>query len=361
MINKKVMFLNSNKHLKYKINNLPNDYSIKILSKPESFIEKFIEYSPHFLIKINSEKVDQNIKKFLDNIGFDIINFYDNEDLEKLLKVLENTEYKTKIKENLNSYIIFNDNNKSEKELKIKTNNKIYDINLNETERVVLSKNLIKAEIKFFNKIEMDYNNLGFKILNKNNQEIGFGIFHRDDLYLNQIVNFPIFAICNVSPKGQSCNGKSDKDNKCKGTININQIDRDNVIVDYKIEKLIPSGLHGFHIHEKADFSNGCKSAGPHFNPFNYNHGSSNSEIRHVGDLGNIESNENGVADGLINLNKSGIKLYGPPEFSIINRSVMIHEGEDDLGRGKGILKEESLKTGNAGARLACGKILLIE
>ena len=36
---------------------------------------------------------------------------------------------------------------------------------------------------------------------------------------------------------------------------------------------------------------------------------------------------------------------------------IIIHENEDDLGRGSGELREESLKTGNAGSRVACGVI----
>ena len=58
------------------------------------------------------------------------------------------------------------------------------------------------------------------------------------------------------------------------------------------------------------------------------------------------------------------IKLKG--KYSIIGRSVVIHQGEDDLGRGgldennKVIDKkkhQDSLKTGNAGKRIACGVI----
>lgn len=60
-----------------------------------------------------------------------------------------------------------------------------------------------------------------------------------------------------------------------------------------EIEGITP-GLHGFHIHEKGDLSGGCKSAGGHYNPFGMTHGSRESEERHVGDLGNIEADENG-------------------------------------------------------------------
>merc|ERR1712146_484009 len=90
--------------------------------------------------------------------------------------------------------------------------------------------------------------------------------------------------------------------------------------ISWKVTGLEP-GLHGFHIHEKADFSDGCMSAGPHYNPFGKNHGAPEDEERHVGDLGNIEAGPDGVSEGTI-VDRL-IKLSG--EYSVIGRSVMVH------------------------------------
>ena len=49
--------------------------------------------------------------------------------------------------------------------------------------------------------------------------------------------------------------------------------------ITYRIEGLLP-GSHGFHIHEFADFSNGCVSAGPHYNPHGKTHGGPEDEVR---------------------------------------------------------------------------------
>ena len=70
--------------------------------------------------------------------------------------------------------------------------------------------------------------------------------------------------------------------------------------------------------------------------------------FRHVGDLGNVQTDGKGVAT--INIKDKVISLNG--EHSILGRCLVVHEKPDDLGRGG---DDESKKTGNAGKRLACG------
>ncbi|SCU80987.1 LAMI_0B04390g1_1 [Lachancea mirantina] len=124
----------------------------------------------------------------------------------------------------------------------------------------------------------------------------------------------------------------------------------DPTTVQWEISGFDPNAKRGFHIHEFGDNTNGCTSAGPHFNPFKKTHGAPEDDVRHVGDLGNIPTDGHGVAKG--SKTDSLIKLLGPT--SILGRTVVVHSGQDDLGKGG---NEESLKTGNAGTRPACGVI----
>ncbi|KAM4065261.1 copper/zinc superoxide dismutase (SODC) domain-containing protein [Hirsutella rhossiliensis] len=120
--------------------------------------------------------------------------------------------------------------------------------------------------------------------------------------------------------------------------------------ITYNITGNDANAERGFHIHTFGDNTNGCTSAGPHFNPFNQQHGAPNADVRHVGDMGNVKTDGNGVASGT--LKDPQIKLIGP--HSVVGRTVVIHDGTDDLGKGG---HEQSLATGNAGGRPACGVI----
>ena len=134
------------------------------------------------------------------------------------------------------------------------------------------------------------------------------------------------------------------------------------VEINYDITGMA-DGEHGFHIHEYGDLTDGCQSACAHFNPFGTTHGGLNSKVRHEGDLGNIISRD-GRAKGT--LMAKTLSLNPQSSTFIVGRMIIVHEDRDDLGLG-GLDKngkiidekvhEESLKTGNAGKRLACGVI----
>ena len=157
--------------------------------------------------------------------------------------------------------------------------------------------------------------------------------------------------ICNIE---KSCVGK------VSGRIKFTE-EGDFVKVNVRLRGLT-EGNHGFHIHEAGDIRDNCNGACKHFNPLGQFHGGKDSSIRHVGDLGNIYADSNGIVK--YEFYDHLIKLRG--DFSIIGRSVVIHEDPDDNGMG-GMdkygniidmdVREESLKTGNAGKRIACGVI----
>jgi len=115
------------------------------------------------------------------------------------------------------------------------------------------------------------------------------------------------------------------------------------------IIKGLTPGKHGFHIHEYGDLSDGCASAGGHYNPDGVDHGS--LQKGHVGDLGNVVADQSGTA-------RFQIKAERVELSDIVGRAIVIHADEDDLGKGG---DEESLKTGNAGDRVGCGVIRLRE
>ncbi|VDN37638.1 unnamed protein product [Cylicostephanus goldi] len=83
----------------------------------------------------------------------------------------------------------------------------------------------------------------------------------------------------------------------------------------------------------------------------NATHGAQNDPIRHVGDLENVIAQNSGIVD--IYIHDPVISLTG--NDTIVGRSLVIHEGQDDLGRGS---HPDSQETGNSGGRFGCGIIV---
>lgn len=111
----------------------------------------------------------------------------------------------------------------------------------------------------------------------------------------------------------------------------------------------LTNGYHGIHVHTKGNMITGCTSTGPHFNPKNVNHGGPNDTKKHAGDLGNILS-----SGGIAKVNKTSNTISLNGLYSILGRSIVVHSGRDDLGKGN---NTNSLKNGNSGIPWACGVI----
>jgi Cu/Zn superoxide dismutase len=120
--------------------------------------------------------------------------------------------------------------------------------------------------------------------------------------------------------------------------------------VTFRLEGFEPHDVKAIHVHEFGDMRKGCISLGNNWNPHNKTHGNIllDGNNRHSGDLiSNINANHKG---------KFAYKYFDPliNVTDILGRSVVIHDGIDDLGRGK---NHESHKSGNAGMRMSCAVI----
>ncbi|KAM3857756.1 copper chaperone for superoxide dismutase [Diretmus argenteus] len=131
-----------------------------------------------------------------------------------------------------------------------------------------------------------------------------------------------------------------------QGVVRFFQLSEERCLIDGTIDGLEP-GAHGLHVHTLGDLTRDCLSCGDHYNPFGKQHGGQEDSERHAGDLGNIVAGADGRAS--FRIEDSVLKVW-----DLIGRSLVVDEGEDDLGRGGLPL---STQTGNSGERLACGII----
>ena len=153
-------------------------------------------------------------------------------------------------------------------------------------------------------------------------------------------------AVCVLAPPPGQPQGAS-------GVVTLRQVKgAARTTIRVRVAGLAPNSSHGFHVHALGNLTEGCLSAGGHFNPHNAPHGSpaDSESARHVGDLGNVVAGADGTVD--VTLVDALVSLEGP--HSVVGRALVLHADADDLGRGG---HADSKTTGHAGARIACGVI----
>ncbi len=145
-------------------------------------------------------------------------------------------------------------------------------------------------------------------------------------------------AIAVISPASGS---------SCKGTVRFTDTGSGiRVVAD--LEGLTPNAKHGFHVHEFGDCSApDATSAGSHYDAESTkHHGRPDDQMnmKHSGDLGNIEADANGKAHYEITI--QGVSIDGTAA-PILGRGVIVHAKPDDFGQ----------PVGNAGGRIGCGVV----
>ena len=113
----------------------------------------------------------------------------------------------------------------------------------------------------------------------------------------------------------------------------------------------LPPGKHGFHLHSSGNEEHAPASLCAHYNPDGNDHGKRNDCTAHRGDFGNIYVDKSGICkDTFV------IRTLTYPEM--LGRGLIVHEDEDDLGRGP---YEDSKTTGHSGKRLLFGIVGVYE
>lgn len=131
-----------------------------------------------------------------------------------------------------------------------------------------------------------------------------------------------------------------------EGTISFKSLGVDGVMMTVALTGLEP-GTHAIHLHQNGDCSaDDASSAGPHWNPTESMHGKWGDENHHLGDIANLEADENGTAN--LTFTTERWSLNEGDENSILGKAVVVHAKADDF---------TSQPSGAAGSRIACGVI----
>lgn len=130
------------------------------------------------------------------------------------------------------------------------------------------------------------------------------------------------------------------------GTVKLYPMTDGQVAVSALIYGLQPNAQHGFHIHENPSCQDNGEAAGPHFNPLKNPHGSYTTTHHHAGDLPNLRSDSQGIAQ--LNVVSKDLALTSGAN-NAVGRTFIVHAQPDDYN---------SQPNGNSGTRIACGVIV---
>lgn len=113
------------------------------------------------------------------------------------------------------------------------------------------------------------------------------------------------------------------------------------------VQGLKPDSEFGFHFHEKGDCSApDATSAGAHFNPTSQDHGNPQAQPHHAGDMLNVKSDAQGVAE--VDIDNPDVSLQTGQPNDILGKALVVHAKPDDY---------TTQPSGNSGDRIACGVI----
>lgn len=138
------------------------------------------------------------------------------------------------------------------------------------------------------------------------------------------------------------------QDGKEVGTVVFRQTESGFLWIQASFHSL-PTGTHGFHIHETGKCEGDFKSAGGHYAPGGNDHGVLAKNGPHAGDLPNIKVSAEG--ETRVEYFTDRLTLEKGSKNTVLDEdgsAVMLHSGVDDY---------ESQPSGDAGSRLACGVI----
>ena len=126
------------------------------------------------------------------------------------------------------------------------------------------------------------------------------------------------------------------------GTVTLEEEPGGGVRFTPDLDGILPTGGHGFHLHENSDCGDGGLAAGGHYDPENTGVHAGPYGDGHLGALPRLESDGGRVTAAVVAPRLTMDDVFG--------RALVIHEGGDNYS-------DVPLPNGGGGPRMACGVI----